>query len=124
MEITPLLLLAAGVPFPVVPIGCVALGFGYASVNVLMVVAIRRGVPTALLSPVMSFVHLADIGLAPAGFALAGPAAAFLGPRDALAAGAAGVIMSAVSAVCFRDMRRCGEMCPVKADRLLSPNSR
>jgi MFS family permease len=100
----PLLLLAAGAPFLLVLAGSVALGLGYASVNVLMVSAIQREVPKELLSRVMSFVQLADIGLAPIGYALAGPAASWLGPRGALAGSAVGVLASVVLALRTRDI--------------------
>jgi MFS family permease len=108
MLVAPLLLLAANAPFPSVLAGSLALGFGYAAVNVLMVSAIQREVPKALLSRVMSFVQLADMGLAPIGYILAGPAAALLGPRGALAVSATCVLLSVAGALCLPEIRRLG----------------
>ncbi len=109
----PLLFLAGAAPFLLVLAGSVALGVGYASANVLMVSAIQRDVPAALLSRVMSFVQLADIGLAPIGFILAGPASALLGPRGALGAAAVCVLASAAAALSTPEIRR---FCAVAAD--------
>src|SRR5665213_2279521 len=106
--VAPLLLLAVRAPFPVVLAGGVALGVGAAVLSVLMISVIQREVPMTLLSRVISFVQLADMGLIPIGYILAGPAAALLGPHTALAAGASCVLISVGGLLCFPDIRRFG----------------
>ena len=104
-----LYLLAAGAPFPAVLAGGVAFGIGAAVLSVLTLTVIQREIPLDVLSRVMSIVQIADLGLTPVGFLLAGPAAALLGPHKALMTGASCVLISVAALLSTRDIRRFGE---------------
>ena len=104
--VTPLVLLAVDAAFPALLIGGVAYGAGEAVINVMIVTLIQREIPEALLSRVVSIVQIAAGVLAPAGYALAGPAAAWLGPHRALLAGAGISVASVVALLCFAEIRR------------------
>ncbi len=100
----PLLFLIAGATFPTLRAGGVAFGVGAAVLGVLTLTVIQRDV----LSRVTSVVQLADMGLTPMGFLLAGPAAALLGGRIALMAGASCVLSSVAVLLGTRDIRGFG----------------
>ena len=70
-----MLLLAVDAAFPALLIGGIAYGTGEAVINVMIVTMIQREISEALPSRVVSIVQIAAGRLAPAGYALAGPAA-------------------------------------------------
>ncbi len=104
----PLVLLAVNALFPVILLGGVAYGAGAAIVNVMIGTMIQREIPMELLSRVFSIVQIAAGVLAPAGYALAGPASALLGPHRALAAGASMAVASVAALMCSADIRHFG----------------
>ncbi len=108
----PLVLLAASATFPALLLGGVAYGAGAAVVNVMIGTMIQREIPMELLSRVFSIVQIAAGVLAPAGYALAGPASAFLDPHGALAAGAGISFASVAALMCLGDVRRSGARQP------------
>jgi len=81
----PILLLAMNAPFPLVVLGGVLFGVGAAMLSVLTITAIQKEVAPSMLSRIMSMVQLANIGLLPLGYVLAGPTLKFLGAGDSLA---------------------------------------
>ena len=106
--VTPLLLLAAQAGLPALLLGGVAYGAGAAVVNVMIGTMIQREIPIDLLSRVFSIVQIAAGVLAPAGYALAGPASAWLGLRQALTVAAGIALASVAVTVCLADFRRFG----------------
>ncbi len=108
----PLVLLAANAVFLALLLGGVAYGAGAAVVNVMIGTMIQREIPMELLSRVFSIVQIAAGVLAPAGYALAGPASALLGPHRALAAGAGIALASVAAFMCLADVRRFGARQP------------
>ena len=106
--VAPFILLAAGAPLPAILTGGFVFGAGAAVLNVLIGTVIQREIPTALLSRVTSVVQIVALGLTPVGFALTGPAVAWLGPGRALLAGACTVLVSVVALMSFADIRRFG----------------
>lgn len=108
MLVAPLVLLAAQVALPALLIGGVAYGAGAAVVNVTIGTLIQREIPPGLLSRVFSIVQIAAGVLAPAGYALAGPASAWLGPHRALALAAGIALASIALPMCFADVRQFG----------------
>ena len=108
--VTPLLLLAARAGLPALLVGGVAYGAGAAVVNVMIGTMIQREVPKDLLSRVFSIVQIAAGVLAPAGYALAGPASAWLRPRQALTVAAGLALASVAVVVCLADVRQFGKV--------------
>ena len=103
--VAPILALAAGAPLPAILAGGVLFGTGAAMLSVLTITAIQREVPPALLSRTMAVVQLADMGLTPMGYAIAGPALALLGEKTTLLISAVSV-MACVGALCLqKDIR-------------------
>ncbi len=113
----PLVLLAANAILPALLLGGIAYGAGAALVNVMIGTMIQREIPMELLSRVFSIVQIAAGVLAPAGYALAGPASALLGPHRALAAGAAIAFASVAALMCLADVRRFGARQPATLSR-------
>ena len=91
----PMFMLALHAPLPVVVLGCVAFGVGAALLSVLTVTAIQREVARSMLSRVMAMVQLANMGLNPVGYVLAGPAMRLLGAPASLELGGLCVLASA-----------------------------
>ena len=130
--LVPLVLLAASAAFPVLLLGGLAYGAGAAVVNVMIGTMIQREIPMELLSRVFSIVQIAAGVLAPAGYALAGPASALLGPHRALVAGAIIALASVATLLCLTEIRQLGaqraatlrssRFCPLPAARF--PESR
>ncbi|WP_168176391.1 MFS transporter [Novosphingobium sp. PC22D] len=104
----PLFLLAATAAFPLLLLGGITFGAGGAVVNVMIGTLIQREIPTELLSRVFSIVQIAAGVLAPAGYALAGPAATWLGPHRTLAAGAGIALASVAGLLCLSEVRQFG----------------
>ena len=104
--VTPLLLLATRAAFPALLLGGVAYGAGAAVVNIMIGTMIQREVSLDLMARVFSIVQIAAGVLAPAGYALAGPASAWLGPRQALTIAAGVALASVVVTVCLADWIR------------------
>lgn len=115
----PLVLLAASAIFPAILLGGVAYGAGAAVVNVMIGTMIQREIPVELLSRVFSIVQIAAGVLAPAGYALAGPAATLLGPQRALVVGAGIALASVAASICLADVRRFGsqQTAPFRSSR-------
>ncbi len=101
----PVALLAVQAPVLVVASGAAVLGVAGAVLNVLIHTAIQESVPAGVVSRVSSLVGLVAQGLAPIGFAACGPAARFVGSRQALGAGALILLVSAVVMLGLRDIR-------------------
>ena len=82
--------LAFAVLAPIVAVGALAFaaGFAFSVFEVWWQTALARRIPAHALSRVSSFDWMGSLALLPLGFALAGPAAAALGARTVLAAGA------------------------------------
>ena len=108
MLVAPLVLLAAHAALPALLVGGVAYGAGAAIVNVMIGTMVQREIPMELLSRVFSIVQIAAGVLAPAGYALAGPAAQWLGPHRALALGATLALFSVAMLMSLADLRRFG----------------
>ena len=106
--VTPLLLLAARAAFPALLLGGVAYGAGAAVVNIMIGTMIQREVPMDLMARVFSVVQIAAGVLAPAGYALAGPASAWLGPHRVLSVAAGLALASVAATMCLADVRRFG----------------
>jgi MFS family permease len=103
--VAPILALAAHAPLPLILAGGVLFGSGAAMLSVLTITAIQREVSPALLSRTMAVVQLADMGLTPIGYAIAGPALALLGETTTLLISAVSV-MACVGALCLqKDIR-------------------
>lgn len=109
MLVTPLILLAMHAAFPVLLAGGAAYGCGAAIVNVMIGTSVQKEIPAELLSRVFSIVQIAAGTFAPLGYALAGPAAAWLGPDRALGVGAGVALASIAALLSFKDVRRFGE---------------
>ena len=104
----PMILLAIDAALPAVLVGGLAYGAGAAVLNVMIGTVIQREVPVELLSRVFSIVQIVAGVFAPAGYALAGPAAAWLGPDQAVGVGAVAVLGSVAMLMCFAEVRRFG----------------
>ncbi len=81
----PIFLLAVHAPFAVVLAGSVIFGVGAAMLSVLTITAIQTEIDPAMLSRTMAIVQLANMGLLPVGYVLAGPAISLMGARTSLA---------------------------------------
>ena len=101
-----LALFAAGLPYAAVLLGGVGYGAGAAIVNVLIGTLIQREIPAHVLSRVFSVVQITAGILAPAGYAIAGPASAWLGPRLPMGVGAGLAAASVVLVLRSIDVRR------------------
>lgn len=104
--ISPLALLAVGLPYAAILLGGAGYGAGAAIVNVLIGTLIQREIPAHLLARVFSVVQITAGILAPAGYALAGPASAWLGPRLTMGVGAGLAAGSVALVLCWIDVRR------------------
>jgi hypothetical protein len=102
---TPLLLLSFRAPVVLVALGSGMFGASLAVINIFFSTAIQESIPAAFLSRVSSLVSVVALGLTPAGFALCGPAAHFLGARPALGVGGALLLLSAAAVMASRDIR-------------------
>lgn len=103
-----LLLLLAGLP--ALLLGGVAYDAGAAVVRVMIGTMIQRENPMDLLSCVFSLVQIAAGVLAPAGYALAGPASAWFGPRQALTVAAGLALASVAALVCLINVRQLAQV--------------
>ena len=108
MLATPLILLALHATLPALLAGGIAFGAGASVLRVLIGTLVQREIPVMLVSRVFSVVQIVAGAFAPAGYALAGPASAWLGPRPALAVGAGTVLASVAVLMCFADIRQFG----------------
>lgn len=108
MLTAPSVLLAAHAGTAALLAGAAAFGAAAAVLNVLVATSIQREIPDALLSRVMSVVQLVATGLVPVGFALTGPAAAWLGAGRALAFGAGAILVSVGVLLSMPEIRRFG----------------
>ena len=88
-------LLAFHAPLPVVILGCVAFGGGAAMLSVLTITAIQREIARPMLSRTMAVVQLANMGLNPVGYLLAGPVMDLIGAPASLGLSGLCVLASA-----------------------------
>jgi MFS family permease len=92
----PLFLLAMHAPFPLVLAGGFIFGVAAAMLSVLTMMAIQKEIAPSMLSRIMAIVQLANIGLLPLGYVLAGPALSLLGAAASLASSGICVLASVV----------------------------
>ena len=102
----PMFLLAFHAPFPTVILGCVAFGIGAAMLSVLTITAIQKEIARSMLSRTMAMVQLANMGLTPMGYVLAGPAMSLMGAQTSLALSASCVLASAAVLLSQPEIRR------------------
>ena len=102
----PMFLLAFHAPLPTVVVGCVVFGIGAAMLSVLTITAIQREVARSMLSRIMAMVQLANMGLNPVGYVLAGPAMGLLGPQASLGLSGLCVVVSVAFLVSQPEIRR------------------
>ncbi len=102
----PMFLLALHAPFPMVIIGCVAFGVGAAMLSVLTITAIQKEIARSMLSKTMAMVQLANMGLTPVGYVLAGPAMKSMGASTSLAVSGLCVLASAALLLARPEIRR------------------
>lgn len=102
----PMFLLAFHAPFPAVILGCVAFGIGAAMLSVLTITAIQKEIARSMLSRTMAMVQLANMGLTPVGYVLAGPAMGFMGAPTSLALSGFCVLASAAALLSQPEIRR------------------
>ncbi len=95
----PLALLALRAPFALVVAGSALFGVRAAMVSVLTMTAIQKEVAPAQLSRTLAMVRLANIGLLPLGYLLAGTELGLLGPAASLGFGAA-TTLAGVALLC------------------------
>lgn len=106
-------LLALGAPPAVIAVAAVVSGAGFSIFGVLWQTALQTQVPAAALSRVSSYDWLGSLALLPAGYALAGPAAARLGLHLALALSAAWILLSSLAVLMVPSVRRLAAEPPV-----------
>jgi hypothetical protein len=99
----------------VVVLGCVAFGIGAAMLSVLTITAIQREVARSMLSRTMALVQLANMGLNPVGYVLAGPAMGLLGAPASLGLSGLCVLASAAFLLSQPEIRRF-ECRPLRTD--------
>jgi len=92
----PMFLLAFHAPLPAVVLGCVVFGIGAAMLSVLTMTAIQRVISRSMLSRTMAMVQLANTGLNPAGFLIAGLVMSAIGAPASL--GLSGLCIIATAA--------------------------
>jgi hypothetical protein len=102
----PIFLLAMQAPFALTVFGSIAFGVGAAVLSVLTITAIQREIAPAMLSRTMAMVQLANIGLLPLGYVLAGPAMSLFGAPTGLALSGACVLASVAILCSQREIRR------------------
>ena len=108
MLAAPLFLLAIHAPFAVIVVGGMIYGAGAAMLSVLTITAIQKEIAPALLSRTMAMVQLANMGLLPVGYVLAGPAMGLFGAANSLAL--SGVcVLGSVAILCSAPEIRCIE---------------
>ena len=102
----PMFLLAFHAPLPVVVIGCVAFGIGAAMLSVLTITAIQREIARSMLSRTMAMVQLANTGLNPVGYVLAGPVMGLLGAPASLGLSGLCIVASVAFLLSQPEIRR------------------
>ena len=102
---TPLVMLALHAPAPLLALGSAVFGTALTVVNVLFQTTLQESVPRDFLSRIGSVVGLVAMSLGPVGFALCGPAASIVGTRNALAFGAAALLLSVAALLASPDIR-------------------
>ena len=107
----PMFLLALHTPFPIVVAGCVVFGIGAAMLSVLTITAIQREIARSMLSRTMAVVQLANMGLNPVGYVLAGPVMGVLGAPASLALSGLCVLARVAFLLSQPEIRRF-ECCP------------
>jgi len=80
----PIFLLAMHATFALVVVGSIIFGVGAAMLSVLTITAIQKEIAPSMLSRTMAIVQLANIGLLPLGYILAGPIMSLLGAATSL----------------------------------------
>ena len=99
------LALGLGAPLPVVAVAAMVTGLALGVYAVIFQTMMQTAVPAAVLARVSAFDLLGSELAQPAGYALAGPAGAAVGPHGFLAAGAAVVFLGAAAMTLPRSLR-------------------
>lgn len=101
----PLVLLAFHARVLPLVLGSAMFGAALAVLNVMVQTTIQERIPGEVLSRVNALFSLVAMGLGPIGYALCGPVAHVVGTRNALAAGAAVILISAALLIGSRSIR-------------------
>jgi hypothetical protein len=102
----PIFLLAMHASFVLIFAASIIFGVGAAMLSVLTITAIQKEIAPSMLSRTMAMVQLANIGLLPLGYVLAGPALSLLGPTTSLALSGACVLASVAILLSQPEIRR------------------
>jgi MFS family permease len=102
----PIFLLAIHAPFVLVVIGGVIFGIGAAMLSVLTITAIQKEIAPSMLSRTMAIVQLANIGLLPIGYMLAGPVMHLMGAKGSMVLSGVCVLVSVVILCSQPEIRR------------------
>ncbi|GII05272.1 MFS transporter [Planobispora takensis] len=102
----PYLLLGVGAPLWAVVLGAVTMGVSFDVFGVLWSTTMQREIPAEALSRVSSYDALGSLMFGPIGLLVAGPVAILIGPRPALLACAALVVLVALAALLSPGVRR------------------
>ncbi|MBE7210059.1 MAG: MFS transporter [Gluconacetobacter diazotrophicus] len=102
---TPLVLLAFHIPVLPLAIGSAVFGAALAILNVMAQTTIQERIPEDVLSRVNALFSLVATGLGPIGYALCGPVAHLVGPRELLAVGSGVVLLSAAALLGSENIR-------------------
>ncbi len=106
MLAAPIFLLAMHAPFALIMLGSIIFGVGAAMLSVLTMTAIQREIVPSMLSRTMAMVQLANIGLLPLGYVLAGPAMSSFGAEPSLVLSGACVLASVAIMCSQTEVRR------------------
>jgi MFS family permease len=102
----PIFLLAMHASFVLIFAASIIFGVGAAMLSVLTITAIQKEIAPSMLSRTMAMVQLANIGLLPLGYVLAGPALSLLGPTTSLTLSGACVLASVAILLSQPEIRR------------------
>jgi MFS family permease len=98
--------LAVPAPLPTLAVAAVLGGVQASLSEVLWTTTLQQQVPAAMLSRVSAYGWLGALVFTPLGYALAGPAAGWLGVATTLWVGAGWVVASTAAAAAVPDLRR------------------
>jgi MFS family permease len=106
MLCAPIFLLAVHASLVLLFVASIIFGVGAAMLSVLTITAIQKEIAPSMLSRTMAMVQLANIGLLPLGYVLAGPALSVLGPTTSLTLSGACVLASVAILCSQAEIRR------------------
>lgn len=101
-----LILVALDAPFAALLIGGALFGAGMAGANIAIQSSVQRSIPSDRISRVLSICQLVAVATAPVGFALAGPAAAWVGAQQWLLISAGVIVIACATVFSVPDVRR------------------